>query len=127
MGEKAVISAIKKLEEAIGQFDRASTRPQLEQAETQRGEILQRFPRDHWPEMTLEEYALGQENSEDTFCRWMEFRSQDLGSMRGGSARKLRLLLSNFAVLSLRHLNEPSRSPKIWRQRSFSVSGGFAG
>ncbi len=37
MGEKAVISAIKNLEEAIGQFDRASTRPQLEQAETQRG------------------------------------------------------------------------------------------
>jgi hypothetical protein len=69
MGEKAVISAIKNLEEAIGQLDRASTRPQLEQTETQRGEILQRFPRDHRPEMTLEEYALGQQDSEDTFCR----------------------------------------------------------
>ena len=39
--------------------------------------------------MSLERYALGQENSEDTFCRWMEFRTQHLGSMRGGSARKL--------------------------------------
>lgn len=39
--------------------------------------------------MPLERYALGQENSEDTFCRWMEFRTPHLGSMRGGSARKL--------------------------------------
>ena len=37
------------------------------------------------------------------------------------------LLLFNFAVLSLRHLNEPPRIRKIGRQRSFSVSGPFSG
>jgi 5-methylcytosine-specific restriction protein B len=39
--------------------------------------------------MTLEEYALGHEHAEDSFCRWMEFKSQALGSIRGGSAYKL--------------------------------------
>jgi len=39
--------------------------------------------------MPLERYALGQDTSDDTFCQWMEYRSQHLGSIRGGSARKL--------------------------------------
>ena len=37
------------------------------------------------------------------------------------------LLLFNFAVLSLRHLNEPPRIRKIGRQRSSSISGPFSG
>ena len=47
-----------------------------------------RFPLEQWPTMPLERYALGQKESEETFCRWMEFRTQHLGSMQGGSARK---------------------------------------
>jgi 5-methylcytosine-specific restriction protein B len=84
-----MISAAKSLEEALGQFDRAAARTQVEGAEAQRAAILERFPLEQWHTMTLEKYALGQEDSEETFCRWMEFRSQDLGSIRGGSARKL--------------------------------------
>ena len=84
-----MISATRSLEDAIGQYDRESARDKIERAEEDRQQLLERFPRDHWPEMTLEEYALGQENSEDTFCRWMEFRTRDLGSIRGGSSRKL--------------------------------------
>lgn len=75
--------------EAIQAFDRDSVGEVVERAEVQRRQILERFPLEHWPQMTLEEYALGQENSEDTFCRWMEFKSTDLGSIKGGNAKKL--------------------------------------
>ena len=36
----------------------------------------------------LDRYALGQAEHQDNFCRWMEFRSPDVGSIRGGSAHK---------------------------------------
>jgi 5-methylcytosine-specific restriction protein B len=39
--------------------------------------------------MTVENYALGHEKSEESFCRWMEYKTLHLGSIRGGSARKL--------------------------------------
>ena len=39
--------------------------------------------------MTLERYALGQDDSSDTFCRWIEFGTPHLGSIKGGSAFKL--------------------------------------
>jgi 5-methylcytosine-specific restriction enzyme B len=77
------------IEKEITNFDRSSLTHKLEQAATQRAEILRRFPIKDWPSLPLERYALGQEDSEDTYCRWLEFKSQDLGSMRGGSAAKL--------------------------------------
>ncbi len=58
-------------------------------AEQEREKMLQLFPIESWSEMPLEKYALGQENSENTFCRWIEFNTQHLGSIRGGSANKL--------------------------------------
>ena len=58
-------------------------------ASSERKEVTDRFPIDQWPTMPLERYALGQDTSDDTFCQWMEYRSQHLGSIRGGSARKL--------------------------------------
>jgi hypothetical protein len=39
-------------------------------------------------EMPLQRYALGQADHPDSFCRWMEFRATELGSIKGGSARK---------------------------------------
>jgi hypothetical protein len=77
------------LENALGSYDRALDKEFFSAGERERSEVTVRFPLDQWPTMPLERYALGQEESEDTFCRWMEFRSQHLGSMRGGSARKL--------------------------------------
>lgn len=84
-----MIEVPRSLNEAITQYDRGADRNKIKKAEEQRAEALQRFPLDHWAEMTLEEYALGQEDSEDTFCRWLEFKTLDLGSIRGGAARKL--------------------------------------
>ena len=77
------------LSEAIAQFDRSPTNPVAEGYRLQRGEILKRFPLDQWPQMSLENYALGQPGVEDTYCYWLEYKSQWVGSIRGGSARKL--------------------------------------
>ena len=75
--------------DAIAQFDRSPTSPAAEGYRAQRAEILKRFPLDKWPAMRLEDYALGQPGVKDTYCRWLEFKSQWVGSIRGGSAGKL--------------------------------------
>ena len=77
------------LNEAISDFDPAAYQAFEHAAEAQRQETLQRYPREHWPEMTLEEYAQGQEGHPDNFCRWIERQTDHMGSIRGGSARKL--------------------------------------
>lgn len=69
-------------------FDRAAYAEDAERAEQQREEILTRFPRAEWPEMPLERYAIGQAGVTDVFGRWIEFASLDMGSMKGGAARK---------------------------------------
>ncbi len=84
-----MIKANLRLSEVIAQFDRSSTTPAAEGYRSQRDEILKRFPLDNWPAMGLEDYALGQPEVEDTYCHWLEFKSQCVGSMRGGSAKKL--------------------------------------
>ena len=77
------------LSQAIAQFDRSSTNPVAEGYRSQRAEILKRFRLDKWPEMRLEDYALGQPGVEDTYCHWLEFKSRWTGSIRGGSSGKL--------------------------------------
>ena len=72
----------------VTSFDRGAHREVLQEAEGQRQEMLRRFPLPHWPEMTIEEYALGHEGSENTFCRWLEFKTKRLGFLAGGTARK---------------------------------------
>jgi 5-methylcytosine-specific restriction enzyme B len=70
-------------------YDREKLRPRLDAAEAQRGEIVKRFPKEKWHTLPLEQYALGQAGMDDTYCRWLEFKSNGLGSMSGGSAMKL--------------------------------------
>ena len=77
------------LSQAIAQFDRSSTNQAAEGYRSQRAEILKRFPLEKWPEMRLEDYALGQRGVEDTYCHWLEFKSRWMGSIRGGSSGKL--------------------------------------
>lgn len=76
------------LAQAATKYDRASIKPYLLEAQKEREELLQRFPLDSWPQMPLERYALGQEDSDNTFCRWMEFKSKRLGGIGGGSSMK---------------------------------------
>ena len=74
--------------EALEGYEAESQAGNLEIADAQQAEVLERFPRSAWPEMAVEQYALGLSEHPDSFCRWMEFRATELGSIRGGSARK---------------------------------------
>jgi 5-methylcytosine-specific restriction protein B len=77
------------LDDAIKAFDPNVEADDLNQAESERQEVLKRFPPDRWATLSLEDYALGQADSKETFSRWLEFRTPHVGSMAGGSARKL--------------------------------------
>lgn len=75
--------------EALGRFDPASVQQELDRGEQQRDQITTRFPLESWPSMPLVDYAVGQENSKETYCYCAEFGTPDLGSIRGGSSLKL--------------------------------------
>ncbi len=49
-------------------------------------EFNKRFPIEKLPEMTLEQYT--NTNKEDSFCYWIETKTQDIGSIWGGSSYK---------------------------------------
>ena len=76
------------LEQATQQADRDALRKHQQIAEQHRSAILERFPLSEWPTLPLQRYALGTEDSSDSFCYWLEFGSIELGSIRGGSAMK---------------------------------------
>lgn len=76
------------IERALAKYDRGSLAAHLAEAQQERQQILARFPLESWPQMPLERYALGQEDSENTFSLWMEFKSKHLGGIGGGSAMK---------------------------------------
>jgi 5-methylcytosine-specific restriction protein B len=75
------------LEDALEAFDRDAARLSAESAEALRKSIVARFPLEQWPTLPLERYALGGPDH-DNFCYVMEFESDALCSIRGGSARK---------------------------------------
>lgn len=77
------------IQEAIKTYPKEGYLEFIKAAEEERQAILQRFPLDGWKDMVLDDYALGLENAEGTFCRWMEFKSPHLGSIRGGSSKKM--------------------------------------
>ena len=77
------------LEEAKAQWDPSISESRLRLSEEQRAELQRRFPLAAWPDMPLERYALGTPNSSESFCRWMEFNSPQIASIRGGSSMKL--------------------------------------
>ncbi len=86
--EAKMTQNFKSIQEAIPQFDRKNIESHIQNGERERQEILKRFPISDWPSLPLEKYALGLPQSADSFCRWIEFNSPHLGSMRGGSAVK---------------------------------------
>lgn len=56
-----------------------------------RQEFVLRFPKEKLDELTLDQYALGKETSKDSFCYWLEFKTDKLGSIRGGTSSKFGL------------------------------------
>jgi 5-methylcytosine-specific restriction protein B len=76
------------MEAALAAYDKVKYRPEVEEAERLRKQVWELFPLDGWPDMPLERYALGQPDHRETFCRWMEFKTIPLGSIKGGNAGK---------------------------------------
>ena len=74
---------------AIEAFDRSQVAAAVRDYGQQIDEMRRRFPVSAWPTMRLEDYALGHDNAENSFCRWCEFKATAVGSIRGGSAQKL--------------------------------------
>ncbi len=50
--------------------------------------FVERFPKERLDAMTLREYALGHEGTKDSFCYWLEWKTEQLGSVKGGSVSK---------------------------------------
>ena len=72
-------------------FDRQAWKEAVSRAEEDRQRVLTEFPRDSWPELTLERYALGGERASRAgrpFCWLLEYGTDAFGSIRGGSAAK---------------------------------------
>lgn len=60
----------------------------LKKLESKRIDFLKNFPLERINDLTLEKYVLGTENSNNSFCYWMENRLRDLGNMYGARADK---------------------------------------
>ncbi len=84
----AINTAFQPLSSFLASFDRSALPANVKQAAADRESLLREFPLALWPQMPLEKYALGHDGSEGAFCRHMEFRTQALGSIQGGSAAK---------------------------------------
>ena len=77
------------LSEAVHGFDRRAVQSRVVEARRQAEQIRASFPLDGWPSLLLERYAVGLAGSKTSFCYQLEFGSPELGSIRGGSSRKL--------------------------------------
>jgi 5-methylcytosine-specific restriction protein B len=53
-----------------------------------REEFVRRFPKERLGKLTLKQYALGHDDYKDSFCYWLERKTQQLGSIRGGNVSK---------------------------------------
>jgi 5-methylcytosine-specific restriction enzyme B len=53
-----------------------------------RQEFVEKFPISELPRLKLEEYALGIDRKENTFCWWLEFKTSDVGHIGGATAMK---------------------------------------
>lgn len=76
------------LEAAVEAFDRYRLAGKFAAAEQERRQVVDLFPLADWPDLPLDRYALGTANSVNSFCRWMEFNTPNIASIKGGSALK---------------------------------------
>ncbi|OWZ84093.1 AAA family ATPase [Natranaerobius trueperi] len=74
-------------------FSKNYSEDNIEKAKEKHERFLEKFPREKIKEMELEEYALGK-TKQGSFCWWLEFHTTELGSIKGGTANKLRIYYS---------------------------------
>lgn len=76
----------------MASFDRQRAARAVEAAEAQRLRVVKEFKLEDWPYLRLERYALGpagyNAGPTPSFCRLLEYGTDAVGSIRGGSAAK---------------------------------------
>ncbi|MET9555694.1 AAA family ATPase [Streptomyces sp. NPDC006645] len=74
----------------IARFDREGARRAAGLAEEERQQVVSYFPPEDWERLDLARYALGPDSRRSglSFCRLMEYGTDNFGSIRGGSAAK---------------------------------------
>jgi 5-methylcytosine-specific restriction enzyme B len=50
--------------------------------------FVQQFPKEQLRSLTKEQYSLGHNQSKQSFCYWLEWKTRTLGSVSGGSVAK---------------------------------------
>ena len=73
--------------ESLTAWDRAAAARRAAEAEQLRVQFVERFPLTAWPQLPLEDYALGQK-VQDNVSWWLEYKTEPIGSIKGGSAHK---------------------------------------
>ena len=73
---------------ALERFGRPDVAVPLQHAREERDRVVERFPVERWPALALEDYALGCDTATAPYCQELEYRTPNLGSIKGGSARK---------------------------------------
>lgn len=90
------MSPIATLREALAKSNRDMLRRKAQRAERNRRSIREQFPLHSWPTLPLERYAQGTGlTAGTTFCTLMESGTDELGSIKGGSAAKHMIYLHN--------------------------------
>src|ERR1043165_6107284 len=72
----------------LGKWLETNPRAEPEAEGLLREEFVRLFPKDRLGTLTLEQYCLGHANSRESFCYWLEYKTKDLGSIRGRGVEK---------------------------------------
>ena len=75
-----------KFEALASQYQYSEDRDR--QGEELRKRFISKFPAEKLPTLTLQEYALGLEPKENSFCYWLEFETETLGRIGGAPSSK---------------------------------------
>jgi 5-methylcytosine-specific restriction protein B len=110
-----VSKQLKTVEDALRGYDRNTQQDYVAKATQERTEMQRRFPLEAWPTMRLEQYALGQPDSSETYCRWLEFGTPHMGSMRGGSSVK-HLIYKHKSKPGWYYPSQYSSEQEAWKQ-----------
>ena len=80
-------SPLTDLHKRIKDFNSPERTEPRREVDKQHQYLLTHYPKDSWSSMSLNDYALGQEEHPESFCWAMEFKCRKLGSI-GGRANK---------------------------------------
>jgi 5-methylcytosine-specific restriction protein B len=107
------------IEHALQTYDRAAMQAKAAEAEAMRQAFVERFPLESWETLPVETYALGNQTEGGTVGWWLEFHTNIIGSIKGGTATKHLIWLDASGVW--RYPKQYSSVEEAWQ----AVRSGF--